>query len=404
MSASDHTWVEIRVGDLGNVITGRTPPSERPGCFGDLSPFITPGDMRQGKYARRTERSLSQEGVALLDRIKLPPNAVCVSCIGWQMGEAIITDKQSFTNQQINSIIVGDGFDPSFVYYSFRTRKHELLSLGSAAGARTPILNKSAFCNLRLNVPPLPMQQRIASMLGEYDALIEVNRRRILIIEEVAQRLFEKWSVRLRVQTSGSKVQHSADWPKGILSDTADFEKGRKPKAVFSDQADEMVPQLLIDVLRGSSPKYVVPDGMVLARADDTIMVMDGSGSSEVFIGHSGAIGSTLGRYRCRPNAGLSPYWLYLLLASKTSELKTKNTGAAVPHANKDYIARIEFDLPPPDVSHRFDSIVRPMFEMISALGNANSRLAASRDLLLPRLISGKLSVSAANQELEAVA
>ena len=80
-------WPEIRIGDLGEVFTGRTPPTERPSYFGEDYPFITPGDMHQGKYVRVTQRRVSKEGAELLKRIMIPTNSVCVSCISWQMGE-----------------------------------------------------------------------------------------------------------------------------------------------------------------------------------------------------------------------------------------------------------------------------------------------------------------------------
>ena len=68
-------WPQVRIGDIGEVFTGRTPPTERASYFGNGFPFITPGDMHQGKYARRTERGLSQEGAELLSRIQLPANS-----------------------------------------------------------------------------------------------------------------------------------------------------------------------------------------------------------------------------------------------------------------------------------------------------------------------------------------
>ena len=116
-------WSELRIGDLGDVFTGRTPPTERLSYFGIDFPFITPGDMRQGMYARETQRSLSIEGAELLKRIKLPANSICVSCIGWQMGEVVMTDRPSFTNQQINTIVPSSKVDASFLYYSLSTRK-----------------------------------------------------------------------------------------------------------------------------------------------------------------------------------------------------------------------------------------------------------------------------------------
>jgi type I restriction enzyme S subunit len=194
----EYGWFEIRIGDLGAVFTGRTPPTERAIYFGDDYPFITPGDMRQGKYARTTERSISHEGAELLKRIKVPANGVCVSCIGWQMGEAIMTDKPSFTNQQINTVVPNGKVDPSFLYYSLLPRKQELRSLGAATGVRAPILNKSAFCDLKVKIPPLPMQRRIAGILSAYDNLIENNQRRIKILEEMARSLYREWFVKFR--------------------------------------------------------------------------------------------------------------------------------------------------------------------------------------------------------------
>ena len=136
-------WTKVKVGDTGNVFTGRTPSTKCPEYFGNEFLFITPGDMHQGKHVYTTERGLSTLGANLLRRIQLPPKSVCVSCIGWQMGEAVMTSTTSFTNQQINSIVPNDYVDADFLYYSFVPRKQELLSIASATGVRTPIMNKS---------------------------------------------------------------------------------------------------------------------------------------------------------------------------------------------------------------------------------------------------------------------
>lgn len=287
--------------------------------------------------------------------------------------------------------------DGRYLYYLVIGPAFQGFSKAAKTGSAQPFLGLA-----QLRAHPvryhkeLPEQRRIASILGAYDDLIEVNRRRIAVLEEMARRLFDEWF------TCDEPTMKS--WPPRILSDIIEFDKGRKPSTSFDSQNDQTIPQILIDVLRGGSPKFVELDRMVIARADDTIMVMDGSGSSEVFIGHVGAIGSTLGRYRCRPDVTLTPYWLYLLFASKMVELKSKNTGAAVPHANKDYISRIAFREPPEKLSERFHNLVKPKFEMVATLAAMNTRLAASRNFLLPRLISGEVSVLAGERELEGVA
>ncbi len=96
---------KLKISDLGRIVTGRTPPSSKPECFGDKYPFITPGDMHDRKNASTTERYLSEDGAQLLKRNVLPAGSVAVSCIGWQMGKSIKVTRPSFSNQQLNTII-----------------------------------------------------------------------------------------------------------------------------------------------------------------------------------------------------------------------------------------------------------------------------------------------------------
>ena len=112
---------KYRISDLGKVVTGRTPPSSKPQCFGDKYPFITPSDMDGRKKADVTERYLSDDGANLLKSSLVPAESVSVSCIGWQMGKSIMTSRPSFTNQQLNTIIPNDKVDADFLYYSLST-------------------------------------------------------------------------------------------------------------------------------------------------------------------------------------------------------------------------------------------------------------------------------------------
>jgi type I restriction enzyme S subunit len=401
MTAFDDTWREVRVGDLGEVLTGRTPPSTRPGCFGEVYPFITPGDMHQGKYARKTERCLSDEGAALLSRIKVPANSVCVSCIGWQMGETIITDKVSFTNQQINTIVPRASCDPSYLYYSFRLRKRELLSLGSAAGARTPILNKSAFCNLKIKLPSLPVQQRIASILGTYDDLIEVNQRRIALLEEMARQLFDEWFVRFRFPGFEKSVCQSAspdDIPLGWEVRTVEELVKRIPVGKKYDQKTVCA--------TGSIPVLDQGRSGIIGYHDEQPGVAASEGSPIiVFANHTcykriihfpfSAIQNVL-PFVPHPSIPRNIYWLHWA----TNGLVTFNDykGHWPEFISKSVV------VPPTDLAERFGRLAGPIARFVLKLERANDVLSRTRDLLLPRLISGELSFAAAEHDLEAVA
>ena len=392
---------EVRLGDLGDIITGRTPPSRRPECFGDKYPFITPSDMDGRKRASTTQRYLSDTGADLLRRNLLPAGSVAVSCIGWQMGKVIMTSRPSFSNQQLNTIIPHDGVDADFLYYSLVPWREYLLALGSATGVRTPILNRSAFSDLRLLMPPVDTQHKIASILSAYDDLIENNLRRIAILEEMAQLIYREWFVRFRSPGHEDVVMVDSrlgpipqGWRVLSLGSVMEIEKGKKPKVLTDTFHDGLVPYLLIDSMKGGRPQYTQADKMVLAEPDDVVMVMDGASSGVVTFGVSGAVGSTLARLRPRDNTDLTPIVLLLVLRQREDEIRSKNVGAAIPHANKEYLSRMEIALPPREIAKALDQICRPLFGLIWNLTHANQTLRNTRELLLARLVSGELDVS----------
>jgi type I restriction enzyme S subunit len=186
-----------RIGELGAVVTGRTPPAANPELFGSDLPFLTPTDIDGVSRYVETGRSLSASGAEVFSRILLPSDAVCCVCIGATIGKICLTKKKSVTNQQINSIIVDTSrHDPKYIFY-------KLLTMGPifkahAGGAATPIVNKSQFSDVEIELLDLEGQQNAARILSVYDDLIENNARRIAILEEMARRIFEEWFVHFR--------------------------------------------------------------------------------------------------------------------------------------------------------------------------------------------------------------
>lgn len=129
---------EVSIGALGRVVTGKTPPSSRPELFGSESPFLTPTDIDGMARFIEPSRFLSSDGAHYQHRLLLPEHSVCVVCIGATIGKVCMTSKPSFTNQQINSVVVNqDEHDPFFIYYLLTTLRDELKS--NAGGAATPI-------------------------------------------------------------------------------------------------------------------------------------------------------------------------------------------------------------------------------------------------------------------------
>ena len=99
-------WKRIKVSELGRIVTGKTPKTSRSENYGGKIPFLTPSDDMEVKYVTKTGKTITELGLSEVKNCLLPANAVCVSCIGSDLGKVVITTQPTVTNQQINSIIV----------------------------------------------------------------------------------------------------------------------------------------------------------------------------------------------------------------------------------------------------------------------------------------------------------
>ncbi|NMD42639.1 MAG: hypothetical protein GYA86_04925, partial [Firmicutes bacterium] len=197
MAQIKNSWMSKTIGQLGKVITGGTPPSMFPECFGSKYPFITPSDINGYSRYVETERFLSVEGKENQANRALPNGAICFVCIGATIGKICMTKEESFTNQQINSIVTyKKKYNNFFVYYLLSGIKEQIKNI--ASGAATPIVSKSLFSSVNVEVPTIDVQNKIATILSAYDDLIENNLRRIKILEEMAQGLYREWFVHFR--------------------------------------------------------------------------------------------------------------------------------------------------------------------------------------------------------------
>ena len=295
-----------------------------------------------------------------------------------------MTANTSFSNQQINTVIPGKQINASFLYYSLKPRKQELLSIGSGTGVRTPILNKSAFCNLKIKVPRLPEQHRIASILSAYDDLIEANQRRVAILEEMARRLFEEWFVHLRFPGHAGIPLH--DTPNGPVPE------GWMPTTLESLIRLEYGRALKVDQRVPGHVAVIGSSGVVGLHNFSLV-----SGPC-VIVGRKGNAGAVIwSPTDCYPidttfyvTTSKPIHYVFHQLQHLT--FQTGDT--AVPGLNRDSAHRAPIVMPPNSLLSRFNDAVAPFVEMRDHLNGTNVRLAAARDLLLPRLLSGQISVA----------
>ena len=184
-------WEVKRVKDFGEVITGKTPPTNEPGVFSDKERgymFITPGDLDYAKYIEKTERYVSDKGIKY--SYVIPKNVVCEVCIGSTIGKIGITTKECCTNQQLTSVIVNEENDANFFYYAMYSRREHFKSVAGINA--TPQINKSGYSKYRVLCPKDKKEQiAIAQEISSVDSNIDKQEQKIRVLERLKKSLMQ---------------------------------------------------------------------------------------------------------------------------------------------------------------------------------------------------------------------
>lgn len=391
-----------RISDLGSVVTGKTPSTSRQEYFDGDYPFVTPTDLNYDHYyCRHTERTVSDEARSVLPNQFVPPEAVMFTCIGATIGKCGIAATESLTNQQINSVIANEDTDPKFLYYLLCHHVDQVKRLGG--GAATPIVSKSKFEEVELPVPEHGIQQRIGTFLSAYDDLIENNRRRMALLEEAARQLYREWFVRLRFpgheHTPITKGVPEG-WARVLTTEAVDV----NPKTPLSDEDEHWFVEMA----------DLPTDGMVIQKATkregrsgskfrngDTLLAritpcLENGKTAFVDSLADDEMGRGSTEFIVLRSKRVTPEFVYCL--ARTYDFRENAIKSMVGSSGRQRVQESCFDkylvwIPAQMLLSLFTDSVRPMFQQIKALHAQNRRLGAARDLLLPRLMSGELTV-----------
>lgn len=396
-------WRRVRIGDIGRVITGKTPSTSDAANFGGPYPFITIPDLNQGREVNKTERSVSEKGASSLRTCLLPSNAVLMSCIA-TIGKTGITTRPSFTNQQINSVICGREVLPKYLYYVFSQLGRELEAAGGGGSVYTNV-SKSKFSDIEIPAPSIQEQAAISELLGLLDDRITLLRETNATLEAIAQALFKSWFV----DFDPVRAKQEGRAPEGMDEATA---------ALFPDSFEEselgLVPKgwrvgSFADVCIISSGKRP-PDRSDTARDACSIPLYGGAGvmgytSASLFDVPkivTGRVG-TLGKV----HIAYPPFWAsdnvlvvtpndktlfsVVLHWLRSVDVVALNRGSTQPLLTQRDLGAQPGVIPHSSVVVEFEDVVSPLYQQIREQEHQAQTLAALRDTLLPRLISGQL-------------
>lgn len=385
------SWKTLKIKDLGKVVTGKTPSSKNPELFGGEYPFITPSEMTYGERTAKPARFLSEAGAGSQRKLMVPAGSVAFACIA-SIGKCCLINRPTFTNQQVNSVVVdGSEHNPAFVYYLLVNERERIKAY--ASGAATPIINKSAFSDVNVLIPELWIQNRIASILSAYDDLIENNTRRIEILEEMARRLYEEWFVNFRFPG-----HEEVSFKESELGEIPDEWGTEAATDAFKIKYGKTFPKKNLDP-SGQYP--VFGGGGVIGRCDQfnidgptTLITSRGNGSGTVWRASEAGL-VTNNAFTVMPkDSKLNTHYGYIEQVMLNASVMSVVGGAAQPQLTLDGLSGVRVMTPDPKVVDQFSLLVDPLYALVNRLQRKNANLRVQRDLLLPKLVSGDIDVS----------
>lgn len=310
-----------------------------------------------------------------------------------------------------------DRADPRFFAYFLRSGVVRRVLASQGGGTNINNLNQGILSRLPVPLPPIETQRRIAEILGAYDDLIEVNRRRVAVLEDMARGLFEEWFVRLRFPGHESVPLHNIPdvplpegWRWGTAADVIAFDPRTK---VTKDGTKPFISMGQLDTVTSLIGEHEMREGNSGAKFQDgdtlfariTPCLENGKTGLVRGLSELGGVGFGSTEFIVMRGDRVGPAFTYCLSRQPDFRLAAQQSMSGASgrqRAKTDSVASFQLALPANDALFAaFEKVAWPMLEMVGHIGAANQRLAASRDLLLPRLMSGQLSMAEAQKELE---
>ena len=399
--------ITVRVGNLGKVITGNTPPRSNPELYGNYIPFIKATDISENeKYTYTPEEYYSEEGFQKYRTSLIPKYSTCVVTIGSIGKKMTMACQDCFINQAMNAIIPNDDYDYEYVYYLLKNNIHKLKNLDSGTASGRENVSKSAFMGMELSViKDKVTQKRIGSILSAYDDLIENNQKHIKLLEEAAQRLYKEWFVDLRFPGHESvKIVDGVPegWSRKQIFELGKIITGKTPNTSKQEYYGGSIPFVKIPDMHNCI--YTISTESTLTKLGADKQKNNYIPENSIMVSCIGTVGLVnISSELCQTNQQINSIVLknredvyYLFFSMKM--LKTLldgvgSNGATMINVNKSKFSSIEILYPNAILRNKYFSIAKPYFRKIYYLNKQISSLREARDRLLPKLMSGEIEV-----------
>lgn len=376
-----------RLGDIClKICSGGTPTSSNVSYYNGGIPWLNTNEVNFCNIYS-TSKTISQKGLDNSAAKYIPVNTVIIAMYGVTAGKSAIAKIPLTTNQACCNLVIDEKqADYRYVYYFLKIQSENLNKL--ANGGAQQNLNSQIIKRFKIALPSLPVQNHIASILSTYDTLIENNMKRIRLLEKMAENLYKEWFVRFRFP-GHENVEMVDGLPKGWKI--------------------ERYGNIAEIIAGGDCPSNCTN----IPTKDNTIPIYSNAISNEGLYGYTdkAKISSKCITVSARGTVGFvalrtTPFVpivrllaviphkkniYYLYHNSRHNNLE--GNGTSQQQLTKPMLCKRKILMPTPNVLNSFELIVDAMYKQIQNLQHQNTLLTRQRDLLLPRLMSGRLEI-----------
>ena len=387
---------KVCIGDLGTIVTGNTPPRNRPELYGNHTPFIKATDISElEKYTYNPEECYSEEGYNKYIKSLIPKGSTCVVTIGSIGKKMTMAHCDLFINQAMNAIIPNACFDSEYVYYAVKNVLGNIKTLDSGTASGRENVSKSAFSKMEIWVEEeLPIQQRIATILSRYDSLIENYQKQIKLLEESAQRLYKEWFIDFRFPGhENTKIVDGVPegWKKKKLIELVDVQYGYALDGKLFNSNGNGMPILRIrNIPDGMTSDYTTEEASVdyVVHNGDIVIGMDGIFHINTWSGGDAYLVQRACSFR--PIEEVIKGFIFQAIKEPIKYFEQTLVGSTVAHLGKKHIDSIEILIPNRKVLFKF---LQDIYNQRQNMLYQIRHLTEARDRLLPKLMSGEIKV-----------
>lgn len=397
-------WNVCSIDELGSVNRGKSKHRPRNDVilFGGLYPFIQTSDVKNANlYISEYDTTYSEIGLAQSKLWK--KGTLCITIAANIAESAILGIDACFPDSVVGFMPYEGKADLKFVKYMLDEFKVYMQQISK--GTTQDNLSLEKLRRIKFYVPSYETQQKIAHILSRYDEAIENNNKRIKLLEQMAQNLYKEWFVRFRFPG-----YENCEFENGIpvgwkVEKLGNFCKITDGTHDTPAQVEEGIPLVTGKAIRNGRIDFSIPYN-ISVEDHEKIKKRSGLKTGDILFSNIGTIGnvclvnydrefSVKNMIIFKPESiNQSMYLFYLLNSDSIQSLFTAQTnGASQQFLGLDFMRRFKILLPSEEIIKLFGEKEVLIIQQINIFQQQNQNLAKQRDLLLPRLMSGKLEI-----------